>query len=66
MKLGVFAVLFGGKSLDDALDYICDSGLEAVELGCASLRAGSYDRGSASPPMTSTSSSSARWVRSRR
>jgi len=34
MKLGVFAVLFGGQSLDDALDYICDSGLEAIELGC--------------------------------
>ncbi len=34
MKLGVFAVLFGGQSLDDALDYICDTGLEAVELGC--------------------------------
>jgi len=34
MKLGVFTVLFGQQSLDDALDYICRSGLEAVELGC--------------------------------
>jgi len=33
MKLGVFAVLFGGQPLDKALDYICSSGLQAVELG---------------------------------
>ncbi|MBL7140212.1 MAG: sugar phosphate isomerase/epimerase [Planctomycetes bacterium] len=34
MKLGVFTVLFSQQSLDDALDYICASGLEAIELGC--------------------------------
>jgi len=34
MKLGVFTVLFSQQPLDDALDYICDSGLDAVELGC--------------------------------
>ncbi|MDB5083918.1 MAG: xylose isomerase [Bacilli bacterium] len=33
MKLGVFAVLFGDKSLEEALDYIAQSGLEAVEIG---------------------------------
>lgn len=33
MKLGVFTVLFGQKSLEEALDYITKSGLEAVELG---------------------------------
>jgi len=33
MKLGVFAVLFGGQPLETALDYICASGLEAVEIG---------------------------------
>jgi len=33
MKLGVFAVLFGQQSLEDALDYIVKSGLEAVEIG---------------------------------
>ncbi len=34
MKLGVFTVLFGGQSLDTALDYIAECGLETVELGC--------------------------------
>lgn len=33
MKLGVFSVLFGEKSLEEALDYIKKSGLEAVEIG---------------------------------
>jgi sugar phosphate isomerase/epimerase len=33
MKLGVFAVLFGDKTLDDALDYIAKSGLQAIEIG---------------------------------
>ncbi|OPA80463.1 xylose isomerase [Paenibacillus selenitireducens] len=33
MKLGVFAVLFGQKSLDETLDYIQAKGLEAVEIG---------------------------------
>ncbi|GGJ02053.1 xylose isomerase [Alicyclobacillus cellulosilyticus] len=34
MKLGVFTVLFGQKPLEEALDYIAASGLEAVEIGC--------------------------------
>jgi sugar phosphate isomerase/epimerase len=33
MKLGVFAVLFAQKSLEEALDYIASKGLEAVEIG---------------------------------
>lgn len=33
MKLGVFAVLFAGRPLDEALDYIAQTGLEAVEIG---------------------------------
>ncbi|MFS0725928.1 sugar phosphate isomerase/epimerase family protein [Paenibacillus sp. 1P07SE] len=33
MKLGVFAVLFAQKSLEEALDYIKAQGLDAVELG---------------------------------
>ncbi|SEN30071.1 hypothetical protein SAMN05444955_108157 [Lihuaxuella thermophila] len=33
MKLGVFMVLFGQKSLEEALDYIAASGLDAVEIG---------------------------------
>lgn len=33
MKLGVFAVLFSKKTLDEALDYIQASGLKTVEIG---------------------------------
>ena len=33
MKLGVFTVLFGQQSLEEALDYIVKSGLQAVEIG---------------------------------
>jgi sugar phosphate isomerase/epimerase len=33
MKLGVFAVLFAQKSLDEALAYIANAGLQAVEIG---------------------------------
>lgn len=33
MKLGVFTVLFGQQSLEDALDYIASKGLDAVEIG---------------------------------
>ncbi|MUV37197.1 Deoxyribonuclease IV [Lentibacillus sp. JNUCC-1] len=33
MKLGVFTVLFSGKTLDDMLDGVRDIGLEAVEIG---------------------------------
>ncbi|CAH1191036.1 hypothetical protein PAECIP111892_00467 [Paenibacillus auburnensis] len=33
MKLGVFMVLFGGRKLEDALDYVVSKGLKAVEIG---------------------------------
>jgi len=33
MKLGVFAVLLSQKSLEEALDYLSKSGVQAVELG---------------------------------
>lgn len=33
MKLGVFSVLFGDRSLEEALDYIAESGLDTVEIG---------------------------------
>ncbi len=33
MKLGVFTVVLGEKSLEDALKYLKDSGVQAVELG---------------------------------
>ncbi|WP_313638343.1 sugar phosphate isomerase/epimerase [Paenibacillus sp.] len=33
MKLGVFMVLFGGRKLEDALDYVASKGLKAVEIG---------------------------------
>ena len=33
MKLGVFTVLFGQRPLDELLDYFCQMGIEAVELG---------------------------------
>ena len=33
MKIGVFTVLFGQKPLDEVLDYFCQVGVEAVELG---------------------------------
>ncbi|SHM52025.1 sugar phosphate isomerase/epimerase family protein [Gracilibacillus kekensis] len=33
MKLGVFAVLFGDKSLEEALDNVQEAGLDAVEIG---------------------------------
>ncbi|WP_152391821.1 sugar phosphate isomerase/epimerase family protein [Paenibacillus guangzhouensis] len=33
MKLGVFAVLFAQKPLEEALDYIQSKGLQAVEIG---------------------------------
>ena len=34
MKLGVFTVLFGEKSFEEALDYVARSGVEMVEVGC--------------------------------
>lgn len=32
MKLGVFTALFGGRSLEESLDYIAESGLDMVEF----------------------------------
>lgn len=34
MRLGVFTVLLGDKSLDEALTYLKSLGVEAVEIGC--------------------------------
>ncbi len=42
MKLGVFSVLFGEKSLEEALDYIKKSGLEAVEIGTGNYPGNSH------------------------
>ena len=33
MKLGVFTVLFAGKTFEEMLDHVRDSGLQAVEIG---------------------------------
>jgi len=33
MKLGVFMAVFGGQKFEDALDYVKESGLDAVEIG---------------------------------
>ncbi|MFC0416357.1 sugar phosphate isomerase/epimerase family protein [Cytobacillus solani] len=33
MKLGVFTVLFSDKNVDEMLDYVASTGIEAVELG---------------------------------
>lgn len=33
MKLGVFQVLFRSRPFEEMLDYIADSGLEAIEIG---------------------------------
>ena len=34
MKIGVFTVLLGSKPFEQALDYVKEMGLEAVEIGC--------------------------------
>lgn len=36
MKLGVFTVLFGDRSLEEALDRVVDAGLDCVEIGTGS------------------------------
>ena len=33
MKIGVFAVLFGDKPLEETLDYLVEAGVEAIEIG---------------------------------
>jgi sugar phosphate isomerase/epimerase len=35
MKIGVFTVLFSQQPLEQALDYVAESGVQAVELGAA-------------------------------
>jgi len=42
MRLGVFTVLFGQQSLDEALDYIKKVGVEVVELGTGNYLGGSH------------------------
>jgi sugar phosphate isomerase/epimerase len=34
MKIGVFAVLLAKRPFEEALDYLKDLGVEAVEIGC--------------------------------
>ena len=34
MKLSVFTVLLGDKSLDEACKYLSEAGVQAVEIGC--------------------------------
>jgi len=34
MDIGVLTVVLGGERLEDALDYLADLGVDAVELGC--------------------------------
>lgn len=34
MKLGVLTNLLSERPLDDVLDYLCEKGVEAVEIGC--------------------------------
>lgn len=36
MKLGVFTVLFANKGFEEMLDYVKESGLDAIELGTGS------------------------------
>lgn len=36
MKIGVFTVLFGQKTFEEALDYIASKGVQAVEVGTGS------------------------------
>ncbi|WP_138493075.1 sugar phosphate isomerase/epimerase family protein [Paenibacillus pinistramenti] len=33
MKLGIFMVLFGGRPLEEALDFVASKGIQAVEIG---------------------------------
>lgn len=42
MKLGVFLVLFGGRSLEDALDMAAAQGLKAVEIGTGAYPGNSH------------------------
>ena len=42
MKLGVFAVLFSKKPLEEALDYIKENGLDTVEIGTGGYVGGAH------------------------
>ena len=39
MKLGVFTNVFGDRSLEDALKFLSEAGVQAVELGCGGYSA---------------------------
>src|SRR5690625_3186743 len=45
MKLGVFTVLFSEQSLDDMLDYVQQSGLQAVEIGTGGYHGDAHCKG---------------------
>ena len=34
MKLGVLNVVLAGMTFEDAMKYLADSGVQAVEIGC--------------------------------
>ena len=42
MKLGVFTALLGKKPLDAALDFVCELGIEAVEIGAGAYASGKH------------------------
>jgi len=42
MKIGVFTVLFGQKTFEEALDYIAGKGVQAVEVGTGSYPGGTH------------------------
>ncbi len=42
MKLGVFTALMGNRPLDEALDFICELGLDAVEISAGGYGAGKH------------------------
>jgi sugar phosphate isomerase/epimerase len=42
MKIGVFTVLLGSKPFEQALDYVKELGLEAVEIGCGAYPGDSH------------------------
>ena len=42
MKIGVFAVVFGNKSFEEALDSVKELGLEAIEIGAGNFAGKKY------------------------
>ncbi len=37
MKIGIFTVLFAGKTLEETLDFVAENGVESVEIGTGEL-----------------------------